>query len=150
MRISVDTADGLVDSLIEFNVFDTPAEKVELVIDGVDAAGLHWRSRGTHRLGDDGRIDLTDPDLPWWDMRLVDNPNCPDIFESCDGHWISLSRYPTVRPATRPRSLVRGDASTRWNSDEATDGSYRSTVRSQLTTLCRESSCSPGRWSPGR
>ena len=31
MRISVDTADGLVDSLIEFNVFDTPAEKVELL-----------------------------------------------------------------------------------------------------------------------
>ena len=110
MRISVDTADGLVDSLIEFNVFDTPAEKVELVVDGVDAAGSHWRSRGTHRLGDDGRIELADPDLPWWDMRLVDNPSSPDIFESCDGtldFTVSVSDGTSSAKVTVPRTWGR-------------------------------------------
>ena len=119
MRVHV--VDGLMDTAAPIVVMQaTIGSELTLTITTTDAAGHQWRSRGQYVTGDDGVLQLTDPDRPWWDMEFVGPDHAAVAFSLSDDstdYAIEVSgsegaAHTTVRRswATGPRpERVEGD-----------------------------------------
>lgn len=85
MRLSVTPSAGLVDEPPVIAAVDAAVgSEVDLVVSTVDAAGHRWRSTGRYSVGEDGVLQLDDPDRPWWDMRFAEPTLLPVAFRLVD------------------------------------------------------------------
>jgi hypothetical protein len=83
---------GLVDEPVAWRVDGVPTgERVRLRITTTDATGREWRSDGSYRAGDDGVLEVADPDTPWTMMAPVDTTAVPVTFTAPDDAWVATA-----------------------------------------------------------
>ncbi|QCB52298.1 hypothetical protein E5720_14565 [Rhodococcus sp. PAMC28707] len=117
VSLQVDPVEGPIDGPTTFRVLGVaPGLPVHLDIATVDANNHHWVSHQDYNIDADGRLLITDPDRPWWNMFFVDEGVVPVTFAGSDGgldyrisvHAVEGSSSTTVR-RTWGGDLVRED-----------------------------------------
>lgn len=84
MRLEVTGTAELVDSPLRFRVTGTTADKVELIVEALDAAGNRWHSSASYPVGLDGWLEMPNLDTPWTTMSAASRDRAATLFESCD------------------------------------------------------------------
>jgi dienelactone hydrolase len=85
LSVGVEPADGLIDVVPSISVEGVPkGAEVLLTVRTVDADGSQWRSSGTYPVGEGGRLELGDPEQPWWSMQFDDPTRSPVAFSPPD------------------------------------------------------------------
>jgi alpha-beta hydrolase superfamily lysophospholipase len=88
LKLSVETADELVDTPVTWWVSGVPAGSVvRLEVEGTDAAGRCWASEGEYPVDEQGRLTIEDPDEPWAGMVMTEPPGPAVVFTAPDDVW---------------------------------------------------------------
>lgn len=117
VSLQVDPVSGPIDGPTVFRVHGVaPGLPVHLDVATVDAGGHHWVSHQDYHIDASGRLDIDDPDRPWWNMSFVDEDTPPVTFAAFDDgidyrisvHALEGSSSTTVR-RTWGDNVVRQD-----------------------------------------
>lgn len=117
VSLQVDPVSGPIDSPTVFRVHGVaPGLPVHLDVATVDANGHHWVSHEDYDIDSTGRLKISDPDRPWWNMTFVDEGVAPVTFAGSEAgldyrvsiHALEGSSSTTVR-RTWGDNLVRED-----------------------------------------
>ncbi|AZG46275.1 acyl-CoA thioester hydrolase/BAAT C-terminal domain-containing protein [Gordonia insulae] len=84
MKLHISSPSELIDSPVSFRVSDTEASSVVLVVRVTDAEGHPWQSIHDYQVGDDGVVEIPDPDEPWTSMEFVSEATAPVVFTGCE------------------------------------------------------------------
>lgn len=85
VSLQVDPVSGPIDCPTVFRVHGVaPGLPVHLDMATIDAGGHHWVSHQDYDIDSEGRLKITDPDRPWWNMTFVDENTPPVTFAASD------------------------------------------------------------------